>query len=127
MSTPTLEQVVAFLTGHADNHALDVVFDTAKARRAELARIQASTIRVGATVRTRDVRPKYMSGLTGEVSGIRTRAGRSNAEVLLDEDSSEALRRQGSGAEKYALTDHETGRKMIRLPLEALELVSPER
>lgn len=124
MSTLALEQVVEFLTSTVDDNDLTVVLEAARDRRAALAKIEAAAIRVGATVMTHRLKPKYMCDQTGEVTGIEPHRGGSVARVLLDETSSARLRWK-SGAARYVTTDVDTDRLVIKVPLHLLKLISP--
>lgn len=125
MSDPilTLPRVVEFLTTTATEHDLDVVVDALRGRRAALAKVTAAAIKRGVTAKTKNLKPKYLSGLTGDVTEIESGRGESKAHLLLDENSSSSLDRY-PGARRYCLVDPATGRRILHVPVTCLDQVS---
>lgn len=73
-----------------DEHDLNLVQTAAVSRRKALHQQQAmenqATLAPGMRVRTHGLKPKYLNGLTGEVTGGRTRRG-TDIQVKIDEES----------------------------------------
>jgi hypothetical protein len=55
----------------ADEKQLDMIRNAYDARRSFLAELRAVRVCDGAKVTTRGLRPKYLNGLTGEVTSVR--------------------------------------------------------
>ena len=91
----TLQDVVGFIQ-KADRSELDRIFDAAKRRSTaatrEQAELNAATLKKGDKVRTVNLKPKYLSHLTGTVEDVRG-ADR----ILVTMNDKFGLGRYGSG------------------------------
>ena len=92
MSETTPADVIAFIVARADETDLANILNAVKARRKALGQINASAVKVGATVTLEGMSPKYLNGLTGVVKSVS--GGRCS--VLLDEGSTTQLRWSGT-------------------------------
>jgi hypothetical protein len=87
MSDTTPADVIAFIVARADETDLANILNAVKARRKALGQINASAVKVGATVTLDGLSPKYLNGLTGTVKSVS--GGRCT--VTLDEASTNDL------------------------------------
>lgn len=87
----TRTDLVRFVLNQADEADLDALIEAARERRKSLRAITASSVKEGATVKLRDIKPKYLIGLTGTVKAIETIRRKRCAVVTLDRDSTQKL------------------------------------
>ena len=73
MKPETLNKVLTLIS-NANEKELRVIYDTANYRAKQLRDIEAATqaakVEEGAMIRTKNIKPKYMNGRTGEVIGF---------------------------------------------------------
>ena len=112
MSATTFAEASEYVVSRADNHELDRIIDAVKERRRALRAIVAASVRRGATVQLGGLSPKFLNGLTGEVTAIDGK----RATVRLDEESTDRLRYQYSP--RYPVADGVTNRVINGVPLE---------
>jgi len=93
MSTP--QQLVDEILGGQHDQHLDAITEAASTRKKVLARVRAMSIDIGDTVRTTNVRPKYLSGVKGRVVNKTDK----NFQVELDEN--ELHRVKAKGGDRY--------------------------
>lgn len=86
-SVPTLVDAVAFIN-NASKEDLDRLFAAINLRDRALREEQAAAVAVGMTAKIADIKPKYLSGLTGTVESIQG----SSAAFRLDKASTNRLR-----------------------------------
>lgn len=89
MAPTTITEAVTFIQDAADESDLDVLMQSINQRSRILAQRRVADVRVGSTVRLERLSPRYLNGLDGEVVSIEGKRAR----VLLDEVSTETLRR----------------------------------
>lgn len=65
-----LRECVEFVTLHATSDDLDRIYAACRARQKALASVKAAAVKVGMVVTTEGLTPKYINGLTGEVTSI---------------------------------------------------------
>jgi hypothetical protein len=84
----TLSEILD-LIGKADNNELDIIMDTARARRQEIAMENSASARVGMKVTFRNLSPRYLNGLTGTIMAINSTG--SKGTIKLDDESTKRL------------------------------------
>jgi len=87
----SLDQVLDYVHGHADERELDTLADALKSRHNALRQRRALAVHTGLGVRLNDLSPKYLNGLTGTVE---TESG-NRVDVRLDKASTTTLRYAG--------------------------------
>ena len=87
----TFEDVLDYILDGATDEEIDRVWDAARTRQKVLRAKAAALVSVGTRVTLVDISPKYMAGLTGEVTQI---VG-NRASVLIDGKSTMTLRYKG--------------------------------
>ncbi|MFD3422074.1 hypothetical protein [Streptomyces decoyicus] len=106
--TPTLESAIGFITLHATQEDLDRISAAAKQRTKALREARAAAVTKGVDIRLGNCRPKYMSGLTGEVVEVRQGRSSTTVDIVLDATSTEILRLHRhvpDGVERYRLNN----------------------
>lgn len=88
----TLDQVLDYVHGHADEQEITALYDALNTRRKALNDRRALAVREGLSVRLDGLSPKYLNGLTGTVESISGK----RADVRLDEHSTSVLRYAGN-------------------------------
>ncbi|MDT7785583.1 MAG: hypothetical protein QOF58_4002 [Pseudonocardiales bacterium] len=93
MTTATIElsDIVSFVLERATTDNLDNIAGAIKSRRGILAEIAAANLDEGTPVTLYNLRPKYLTGLTGTVKKIFRGRGEPHATVTLDKDSTAML------------------------------------
>lgn len=89
------QQLIDDILGGLHDELLDAIEEATRARRRAIATTTAALLKVGDTVRTVNVRPKYLSGVTGVV----TSKGAKNIRVKLT--GPELTRIKLRGGERY--------------------------
>lgn len=96
MKPETLKKVL-ILISRADHTELDAIVNTFNRRREQLRQIDAqvtqSQLKVGAQIRTRAIKPKYMNGLRGKITELNVRG--KYTRVALDWIPAQGSRRFG--------------------------------
>lgn len=93
MSTP--QQLVDEILGGQHDQHLDAITEAASTRRKVLARVRAMSIDIGDTVRTTNVRPKYLSGIRGTI------VSKSDKSFRIELDTNELSRVKAKGGDRY--------------------------
>ncbi|MFH0246382.1 hypothetical protein ACGRHY_29075 [Streptomyces sp. HK10] len=106
---PTLEAAIGFVSLHASQDDLDRIYAAAKQRTKVLREARAAAVTKGVTVRIDNIKPKYLSGLTGTVTDVSQSRTRTLVTVELDPESTTTLRMASArpipdGVERYQLT-----------------------
>ncbi|WP_431983823.1 hypothetical protein [Streptomyces qinglanensis] len=91
-TAPTLDAAIRFISEQSSEEDLDRIRAAVKRRNGALQEARAALVTTGSTVRIKNIRPKYMSGLTGKVTEIREGRSATKAVIELDSDSSTAAR-----------------------------------
>jgi hypothetical protein len=91
IATLTFDEVVDYVTTHATNEELEELQAAMNARNSILQAQRAAAVRVGSTVTFVTIAPKYMEGLTGEITSIDGK----HATVRLNVRSTNTLRVKG--------------------------------
>lgn len=86
MSVP--ESVARFCATEASEADVEFLFDLLNQRARTLRQVKAAGVQVGVVVRTTSIKPKYLSGLVGEV--VANHGDR--VDLLLDPRSTQELR-----------------------------------
>lgn len=88
----TFEDVLDYILDGASDEEIDRIWDAARTRQKVLRAKAAALVSVGTRVSLTDISPKYMAGLTGDVTDITG----SRATVRFDGKSTLVLRRKGN-------------------------------
>lgn len=113
--TTELSDVLDFIASRATDADLDRIRDIMKVRHSTLSDLRAASIDNGMTVTTRNLSPKGLNGLTGEV---KNRNGK-RADLLLTEESTATVQ---FGRTRYAMPAMSTERYLLcGVPLSSME------
>ncbi|MGW1976671.1 hypothetical protein [Streptomyces sp. NPDC001889] len=91
---------------HADEDALGRIQSALNQRTRTLREVRAAAVTKGARVRIDNIKPKYLTDLTGTVTAIKQNRTRAIATVELDPDSTDLLRERTyvpAGVERHLL------------------------
>lgn len=101
MKTPmpaTLSEVTDYIRDQATGDDLLVIRHLANLRKTLLRTVNGAHLRPGASVVTRNMRRAYLNGLSGTVTSLdTTRSGEVFANLALDRESAERLRKASRG------------------------------
>lgn len=120
-ATIELSDLVRFVQERATADNLDNIVDAVKSRRSVLASIAAANLATGAPVTIYNIKPKYLSGLSGTVKEIIRGKGAPYATVTLDEDSTATL---AYASTKYASLRDRNSYDYQGIPLTCLKATS---
>ena len=90
MTNTSINDVIGFIAGHADENDINLIHQTIKTRNSLLKSQRQSDIKIGDQVELLGLSPKYLNGLMGVVSQKGTRSS-----IVLDERSTGRLRIAG--------------------------------
>jgi hypothetical protein len=114
----TRTDLIRFVLDQADEADLDALGEAARQRRTSLRAITAAAVKEGAPVKIRDIKPKYLNGLTGTVKAIETIRAKRCAVVTLDRDSTQQL---AIASAKYASLINHDSYDLTGVPLSCCE------
>lgn len=97
------QQLVDEILGGSHDDLLDVIQDAIKTRKDAVARTRSSLLRVGDRVRTTNVRPKYLSGVTGVIES------KGNTSIRVRIDGEELAKVKSRGGARYLDLDNTLG------------------
>jgi hypothetical protein len=80
-----------YIRDYATDGDLEILANAVAHRRQALRDRDAAAIQPGVPVVVRDIRPKYLVGMTGTVTAITTYRRRRHATIALDRDSTQRL------------------------------------
>ncbi|WP_369383296.1 hypothetical protein [Streptomyces sp. cg36] len=120
---PTLAEIRAHVAALDDVNALTAVQETAAARLVELDAAQRPVILPGRTARIdTTIRPACLRRLTGTVGQPNSTGSR--FDFVLDEDSTEQLRRDPNNT-RFTVREDQTRYRISKVPAACIELTNP--
>lgn len=87
----TVPDIVGYVLEHTDEDDLRCIADALKSRHLMLRQEAAAVVRPGARITIRNIKPKYLDGLTGTVTAIELSGRTRSAVVSLDVRSTREL------------------------------------
>ncbi|SEM70327.1 hypothetical protein [Streptacidiphilus jiangxiensis] len=97
MPAPTLSQVLDAIRTNASREDLDILLLLIGKRRELLSLADSALIREGAQAEIRNLRPAYLSGLTGTVTALERYGSKVIATVTLDAPSAARAAKASKG------------------------------